>query len=177
MFIGTVLKSLEIEDLVSSIQTSQHCYLARSFIRSSDANFSFDESEGQNFETNELGQSEGDDQFYEAPESLSDSFDQTTQSPLKTPKYLSFRASFPSENLSLRTPSFSRIAGLLPDDALNNMTENIELAETLDSFVKAQIVIYDQNSVLYNHIDKRVSLFLLLNSYSVCNTFILIVIL
>ncbi|KAK4844286.1 hypothetical protein QYF36_018501 [Acer negundo] len=157
MFIGTVLKSLEIEDLVCFNQVSRHCYLARSFIRSEDAHLSSDDTENQSFDTNVLSQSEGDDNFYEAPETLVDSVDQTMQSPQNIFKYLSSQTSFPSENLSLKTPSFSRIAGLLPDDALQNKMENVELTETLDSFVKAQIVFYDQNSSLYSNIDKRVT--------------------
>ncbi|KAH7549714.1 hypothetical protein JRO89_XS13G0070800 [Xanthoceras sorbifolium] len=157
MFIGTVLKSLEIEDLVCFNQVSRHCYLARSFIRSEDAHLSFDDTGNKSFGTNDLAQSEGDDKFYEAPETLVDSVDQTMQSPQNKSKHLSSQTSFPSENLSLKTPSFSRIAGLLPDDALQNRTESIELTETLDSFVKAQIVIYDQNSPLYNNIDKMVT--------------------
>ncbi|KAL5073537.1 hypothetical protein RYX36_012521 [Vicia faba] len=50
--------------------------------------------------------------------------------------------------------TFSRITGLLPSDASSTSTK--ELSDTLESFVKAQIVIYDQNSTLFNNTDKQV---------------------
>lgn len=150
MFIGTVLKSLEIEDLVGNNGVSRPCYLARSFIGSSD--------KIQNFDNNDLTPSEGDDKFYEAPENLVDSAEYTMKSPQSTSEHLSSHCLLLSENLSFKTPSFSRIAGLLPDDAIGGGMDDTQLTETLDSFVKAQIVIYDQNSPLYNNVDKRVGI-------------------
>lgn len=143
MFIGTVLKSLEIEDLVCCNSTSRPCFLARSFVQSSDSHSFYDQ-----FDNNNSTPSEGDDKFYEAPENLVDS------------EYLSSQNSLSLENSSFKPPSFSRIAGLLPVDTVQAKTEDIELMDTLDSFVKAQIIIYDQNSSLYNNVDTQVGCFL-----------------
>ncbi|XP_076943882.1 uncharacterized protein LOC143614277 [Bidens hawaiensis] len=141
MFIGTVLKALEVEDLVSCKGLNQPCYLARSFIRHADAPPVFRTIENQ---------SETDDQFYEAPESLND--------PVDSPGYgFEYSSSLLSERTILKTPSFSRIAGLLPDDARHAGENNLEVTDTLDSFVKAQIVFIDSNSVFYDNIDKRVT--------------------
>ncbi|KAI7739602.1 hypothetical protein M8C21_022627 [Ambrosia artemisiifolia] len=140
MFIGTVLKTLEVEDLVSCKGVNQPCYLARSFIRQADAPV---------FRTIE-NQSEADDQFYEAPDSLNDPVDSPG------PEF-EYSSSIPSERAILKTPSFSRIAGLLPDDARHDGENNLEVTDTLDSFVKAQIVFIDSNSVTYDNIDKRVT--------------------
>lgn len=154
MFIGTVLKSLEIEDLVGIHGVSRPCYLARSFIHSSDAHLSSDEPAIRSVDSNDLSEGE---KFYEAPEDLVDSADHAMQSPQTVSKNLSSQIWLPSENLSLKTPSFIRLAGLIPDDTVENRMEDAEVTETLDSFVKAQIVIYDQNSLLYHNIDKRVT--------------------
>uniref|UniRef100_A0A1J3IIE4 Putative vacuolar protein sorting-associated protein 13A n=1 Tax=Noccaea caerulescens TaxID=107243 RepID=A0A1J3IIE4_NOCCA len=135
MFIGTVLKSLEIEDLVSRSGSNESCYLARSFIQSSVVLPSFEDAEIKNPEESDLTSSEGEEKFYEAPEILVDSIDYT----------------------SLRTPSFSRIDGLLPVDNENITMPSNEATESLDSFVKAQIVIYHQTSPQYNNIDNQVT--------------------
>lgn len=148
IFIGTVLKSLEIEDLVCCNRLSQSCYLARSFIGSVNSPSSSNNAGNQSFDSKDLSQSEGDE-FFEAPENLFDSVD----SPMKSAgNLLSLGMS------SLSPPSFSRIHGLLPDDALQTKREDIEVIGSMDSFVKAQIVIYEQNSPLYNNIDKQVTL-------------------
>lgn len=141
MFIGTVLKSLEIEDLVSRSGSNESCYLARSFIQSSVALPSFKDAEIKNPEGNDLSSSEGEEKFYEAPEILVDSVDYT----------------------SLRTPSFSRMDGLLPVDNRNITMPSSERIESLDSFVKAQIVIYHQTSPQYNNIDNQVKKFLFIH--------------
>ncbi|CAK7336101.1 unnamed protein product [Dovyalis caffra] len=148
MFIGTVLKSLEIEDLVCCNGVSQPCFLATSFVQSSDAYSSFDDTGNRTFDNNNSTPSEGEDKFYEAPENLVDS------------DYLSSQNSLSFEYSSFKHPSFSRIAGSLPGDAVQARTEDTELMDTMDSFVKAQIVIYDQNSPLYKNIDMQVANFL-----------------
>lgn len=141
MFIGTVLKSLEIEDLVSHSGLNESCYLARSFIQSSEVVPSFEDAESRSPEGNDPTSSEGEENFYEAPEILVDSIDYT----------------------SLRTPSFSRIDGLLPVDNKTITRPSNETTESLDSFVKAQIVIYHQTSPQYKNIDNQVDSFLLLH--------------
>ncbi|XWS38677.1 hypothetical protein CRYUN_Cryun19dG0151500 [Craigia yunnanensis] len=156
MFIGTVLKSLEIEDLICCNTVSQPCFLARSFIRSADSHSLLDDAENQSFENNDLSPSEGDDKFYEAPENLVDSVECTTPTPRKTCELVGLQKFCSSEKTSLKT-SFSRVTGLLPDDNLLLRREDVELSDTLGSFVKAQIVMYDQNSPLYNNIDMKVT--------------------
>ncbi|GFZ15404.1 pleckstrin homology (PH) domain-containing protein [Actinidia rufa] len=71
--------------------------------------------------------------------------------------YLNSQSSLLSDKSYLKPPSFSRISGLLPNDSLQDRVDTVESPDTLDSFVKAQIVIYDQNSVLYHNIDKQVT--------------------
>ncbi|GKU95669.1 hypothetical protein SLEP1_g9000 [Rubroshorea leprosula] len=157
MFIGTMLKSLEIEDLICHNRVSQPCYLARSFIRAIDADLSFNNIENKSFNSNDLSPREGDEKFYEAPENLFDSGDYTTLSSDNMSEYPSSQISLSLGSPSLKTPSFLHIAGLLPDDNILSKREDIEISDTLDSFVKAQIVIYDRNSPLYNNNDMRVT--------------------
>lgn len=154
MFIGTVLKSLEIEDLVCCNKGSRPCYLARSFFQSADTP-KFSEAGTSSSNLNELSSSEGDDKFYEAPENLPEPADCGLQSP-RVLEHESYQDSHHSQMLSLRPPSFTRIAGLLPGDTLKPGIVEFEPSATMDSFVKAQIIIYDQNSAIYNDIDKQV---------------------
>lgn len=167
MFIGTLLKSLEIEDLVCGKGVSQPCYLARSFIGSVDVPSSFEDAGNPSYDNNGLIQNEGDDKFFEAPEDkffeapedLIDFVDCPMQS--LGGKHLSSQSqnSFPPEKPLLKPPSFSRVAGLLPAEALQTRRD-IDLTDALDSFVKAQIIIYDRNTPLYNNVDKQVGSFL-----------------
>ncbi|KAM7253783.1 hypothetical protein ACFE04_031465 [Oxalis oulophora] len=159
MFIGTVLKSLEIEDLICSNRASRRCYIARSFIGNVETDLLLLADAGkQNLDGHDRTSSEGEDNFFEASESLVDTLDTFSTPRNMTEYYLSARSPFPSGDFSFKAPSFSRVAGLLPTDDLAQTTKgDIELAETLDSFVKAQIVIYDQNSPLYKNTDKQVA--------------------
>lgn len=163
IFIGTILKSLEIEDLVCCSQRSQPCYLARSFIGTADAHSLFYNTVRDDAESSGLIPSETDDMFYEAPETLADSADHPMQSPGSTSEYPSKSYSeIQFKYSSVEPPNFSRITGLLPSDTPSTSTKEIELSETTESFVKAQIVIYDQSSTRYNNIDKQVGVFGLL---------------
>ena len=72
MFIGMVLKSLEVEDLICRKGRSQYCYLARSVIRSSDALSLSNVNGDGTFVSDDLSQGEGEDEFYEASETLND---------------------------------------------------------------------------------------------------------
>ncbi|PPR99880.1 hypothetical protein GOBAR_AA20786 [Gossypium barbadense] len=132
------------------------CYLARSVVRSADAQ-SLDDAANQCFERNDMSPIEGDDKFYEAPEDLVDSFEFATPTSQKASELASLESFLSSEKTLFMTHSFSRVTGLLPDDNLLPRSEAIEPSDTLDSFVKAQIVIYDQNSPLYNNIDMKVT--------------------
>lgn len=115
-----------------------------------------DDDGNKNFESNGLSPSEGDDKFYEAPENLVDSVECMTPTPRKERESVNLQKNFSSEKSLFMSQSFSRVTGLLPDDNLLLWREDIELSDTLDSFVKAQIVIYDQNSPLYNNTDMKV---------------------
>lgn len=157
LFIGTLLKSLEIEDLVSKSDISESRYLARSFIRNIDASSSFDDAKNQGLDTDEKMASEGDDKFYEAPENLLDPTDSSPLSSINMTENENPEVISQFQKMFLKPPSFSRIAGLLPYVTPWSPQENIDPTDTLDSFVKAQIVIYDQNSPLYHNIDKQVS--------------------
>lgn len=155
MLIGTILKTLEIEDLISSNNFSHSLYLARSIINDADCAH-FDDAKSRDLDRDYRTTSEGDDKFYEAPETLADSVD----SPLHSSGEVSCNSSqlqSMSGKLSLKPPSFCRAAGLLPSD--NLLANGERYAETVmfDSFVKAQIIIRDQSSPLYENIDKKVS--------------------
>lgn len=155
IFIGTILKSLEIEDLVCCSEVSHPCYLARSFIGTTDVHSSFYDTMRQGVEIHDLTP-ETDDKFYEASDSLAD-VDYSVKSPEGSSGHFSRSPGQISSSYSaLERPKFSRIAGLLPDDALTTRTEGIGPSDTLESFIKAQIIIYDQNSPRYNNTDKQV---------------------
>lgn len=151
MFIGTVLKSLEVEDLICRNKVSYPCFLARSFIGSTDADSSFYDVGDQSADN--CVTPGGDDMFYEAAENLADSFG---CSPKNESEYLGSSNLPQSEILSLKPPCFNHIAGLLPTDDIGTERQDIELSDNLDSFVKAQIIIYDRNSPGYNNIDNKV---------------------
>jgi len=141
MFIGTILQSLEIEDLVCG-GTSPRCYLARSFIRGRDVTSALEVAVKQSCNDHDFS-SESDDKFYEASESL--------------PETDSSSGNFSPEVSAFRPPSFSKVPGLLPDSSFQSMDKDMGRIDELDSFVKAQIVIYDQNSPFYSRTDNMVS--------------------
>ncbi|PON47152.1 Vacuolar protein sorting-associated protein [Parasponia andersonii] len=157
IFIGTVLKSLDIEDLVSCSNVSQRCYLARSFMGSADAYLTFDDERNQSVDNSDIETSEGDDKFYEAPENLADSVDYPMKSPRTLSGNLSSQKLLKSESLSYKLPSFTHIPGLLPQGVLQT-TEEVQHTDIMDSFVTAQLVISDQNSRTYNNVDKKVTI-------------------
>ncbi|KNA21084.1 hypothetical protein SOVF_046540 [Spinacia oleracea] len=129
MFIGTLLQSLEIEDLVCG-GTSQRRYLARSFIQGPEVSTVSKENRQSS-----IGD---DDNFYEAPENF-----QETDS--TNPEVSAFKP-----------PNFNRVPGLLPDTLFLSTAEKTGQDDELGSFVKAQIVIYDQNSPFYSNTDTMV---------------------
>lgn len=159
IFIGTVLKALEIEDLVCCKRTSEICYVARSFIRNEDAPSLLNYSDSLTRESNNLGQYEGDDEFYEASEILNDSVGSPLP-PGDDMEYMTPRITTESDSSDLMAPSFSHVAGILPFDVTHMESGQLGVTDALDSFVKAQIVIFDQNSPLYSNIDKQVSQYL-----------------
>lgn len=156
MFIGTILKSLEIEDLICSKTNSQSCYLARSFVHGEEAPSFANFSKNQGLDTNDSTLSEGDDNFFEAAETLVDYADYQIQSPGESLDYVKSQSSLQLRDFA--SPSFSRVAGLLPPGGSETHNVDSEQSVTLDNFVKAQIVLYDQNSSRYSNVDKQVCL-------------------
>ncbi|GFP96481.1 vacuolar protein sorting-associated protein 13c [Phtheirospermum japonicum] len=150
VFIGTVLKALEIEDLVCRKGASQ-VYVARSFIRNADA-----PSLLENTDSLTQTSSEGDDEFYEASENLNDSVG-SPMTPGDEMDRMSSRIITESDNSFMKAPSFMRVAGILPFDVTHLEDGQKGVTDALDSFVKAQIVILDQNSPLYSSVDTKVS--------------------
>lgn len=75
MFIGIVLKFLEIEDLVSCFGLNEFCYLVRFFIQFFVVFLFFKDVEIKNFEGNDFFFSEGEEKFYEVLEILVDFVD------------------------------------------------------------------------------------------------------
>ncbi|XP_073134921.1 uncharacterized protein [Henckelia pumila] len=154
VFIGTVLKALEIEDLVCSEGTSQTCYLTRSFIRNGETPFSLGNTEIATHSSNDVNKYDGDDEFFEASENLNDSVG-SPLSPADGLERMSSRVTTPSPSSSLKTPSFDRVPGLLPSDTHLDAGQ-MGVTDALDSFVKSQMIIFDQNSTLYSNVDKQV---------------------
>jgi len=129
--------------------------MARSYIGTADENSLLYNNMIKCVESSVLIPTESDDQFYEAPETLAESVDYPMQSPRGTSEYRSSSSSDMRFNYSsLTLPKFSRITGLLPSDSPSR--KELELNDTLESFVKAQIIIYDQNSSQYKNTDKQV---------------------
>ncbi|KAG9452487.1 hypothetical protein H6P81_005391 [Aristolochia fimbriata] len=153
MFIGTVLKTLEVEDLFSREEIMHPRYLARSFIGSTNngdtstlpALFS---AGSKRYSGSELNQIEGEEKFYEASDSLADLVESTV--PVRGQSSLSFNRE------AIRPPSFDRCSGLLPDTEILTRSDKSGVVDLLDSFVKAQIIIHDQDSPLYSKVDKEV---------------------
>lgn len=161
ILVGTVLKSLEIEDKYCCAAASMPRYLARSFIKSTDVD-TVDKSSHitdighQNLGNNRLSWSDSEEKFFEASDDLDDLADKSGRSHGSMSEYFSSQRSFSSTKCAIKPPSFSRIPGLVPNAEPQNISSDLEAADTLDSFVKAQIVIYDQDSSQYNSIDNRV---------------------
>ncbi|XP_074317635.1 uncharacterized protein LOC141653693 isoform X2 [Silene latifolia] len=143
MFIGTLLKSLEIEDLVCEAKSERH-YMARSFIRGPDVTSVSEDMLSPSCSGYDIS-TDGDENFYEASENLPETDSPTQFSEILSPEVSAFRP-----------PGFNKVPGLLPDTSFQSTEETIGHIDELNSFIKAQIVIYDQNSPFYNRTDKMV---------------------
>ncbi|KAH9610754.1 hypothetical protein KSS87_017342 [Heliosperma pusillum] len=143
MFIGTLLKSLEIEDLVCEAKSERH-YMARSFIRGPDVTSVSEDMLSPSCSGYDIS-TDGDENFYEASENLPETDSPTQSSGILSPEVSAFRP-----------PGFNKVPGLLPDTSFQSTEETIGHIDELNSFIKAQIVIYDQNSPFYNRTDKMV---------------------
>ncbi|XP_073000916.1 uncharacterized protein [Typha latifolia] len=161
IFIGTILRSLEIEDQYCCTGMTMPRYLARSFIDSTEDTstqslFSSTTSSHKIISDTPIKKNDSVENFFEASDHLDDFIDNSVQRQSSLSEYFSAQASLPSPMLSLMPPSFSRIPGLLPDTELETGSLNLEKNDTLGSFVKAQLVIYNQNSPQYRNLDNRV---------------------
>ncbi|GER35434.1 pleckstrin homology (PH) domain-containing protein [Striga asiatica] len=150
-----LLKALEVEDLVCRKGTSQ-LYIARSFITNIAAPSLLENSVSITHESSDVNQSEGDDEFYEAPEDLND-LAGSPMSPDDEMKGMSSGSITQSENNDSKAPSFTRVAGVLPRDATRMEAGQEGVTDALGSFVKAQIIIFDQHSPLYSSVDTKVA--------------------
>ncbi|KAL5230936.1 hypothetical protein ABZP36_029712 [Zizania latifolia] len=157
LLIGTILRSLEIEDQCYYPGSPVPRYLARSFINSMQAKEvstpSRKNSVGPKDTT--LNKNDSEERFFEA----SDDFDEFETPMLHERSILdcfSTQSFLPASLPSLQPPAFSRIPGLMPDTELQSAGFTSEGDVTFDSFVKAQMVIYDQQSPQYNNLDNRV---------------------
>ncbi|MQL82370.1 hypothetical protein Taro_014851 [Colocasia esculenta] len=154
LFIGTILKSLEVEDLFCFKGMTKPRYLARSFIKSKNdtalnSSLFFSDGGDHKFSSSDQSQLDGEESFFEASDKLSDFVEPAFQPQEDACTDSSDMVSFPSSSSSISAPSFNRVPGLLPDSKSKNSMD-LEKSKTLDSFVKAQIIIFDQDSPLYN---------------------------
>ncbi|KAK3153327.1 hypothetical protein QOZ80_2BG0170820 [Eleusine coracana subsp. coracana] len=157
LLIGTILRSLEIEDQYCYPGSPMPRFLARSFINSMQTQEV--PSPGQKNSTGSKGtplkKNDSEENFFEA----SDDFDEFETPMVKDrtiSDYFSTQNFLPTSLPSLCPPEFSRIPGLIPDSEIETVGFTLDGSNTFDSFVKAQIVIYDQHSPLYNNLDNRV---------------------
>ncbi|ONK73416.1 uncharacterized protein A4U43_C04F31270 [Asparagus officinalis] len=161
LLIGTVLKSLEIEDQFCCVRTARPRYLARSFINNTEQSTVSDSSsisvlDWQKISNNQLNSTDDEEKFFEASDDLDDPGDRSVSRLGSMSEYSTAQPSFSAMRSSMEPPTFSRIPGLIPDSELQNESLKLETADTLDSFVKAQIVIYNADSPHYDNLDNRV---------------------
>ncbi|EPS74221.1 hypothetical protein M569_00532, partial [Genlisea aurea] len=154
VFIGTVVKALEIEDMFCPREPAQICYLARSFIKAADSPSLFNiTSSGLDQIISEFEKNDGDEEFYEASENLNDS----TSSTMSPTHEMQSQILSQSGIYDLKEPIFMRSASLLPP-YINHLEEDQLRGDDTESFVKSQIIMLDQNSPLYSDVDKQVAI-------------------
>lgn len=159
-----MLKSLEIEDQFCCAVGTRPRYLARSCINNTEEAILTDEpssipyANSQKSKSNELNPTDSEDNFFEASDYLDDQADYSVSRFGSISEYFTAQPSFSSMRSSMKPPTFSRVLGLIPDPDGQSTPSNLEAINTLDSFVKAQIVIYSQDSRHYSSIDNRVSM-------------------
>lgn len=168
MAIGAVLESLEIEDAFVGKGSPSCQFLVRSFIKNSNkASGTRKNSLGgvkQKKSRNSWGEKQfkGSDYFFETSEDLEDSSEhkfQGSRQPSDTAsEFFDAASSLANEKLHDEIPSFRRIPGLLPNLEEREKSHVLEQPGYLDSFVKAQVILLDQDSPAYTNIDKQVLL-------------------
>eukprot|EP01018_Ginkgo_biloba_P007916 Gb_35998 [translate_table: standard] len=179
MSIGAVLQSLEIEDAFGGQGCPPCQFLARSFIENS--------SQAHGHRKPSLG-GETAKEFQKALENKQldgneCSFD-TSEDPVDSPEefqiegsikptktvsdYFDAESSHVNDELSKEALSFMRVPGLLPDLEEKHSSHVLEHMGKLDSFVKAQIMLFNEDSPAYANVDKQVLLSLATLSFF-CN--------
>lgn len=159
LLIGTILRSLEIEDQYYYPGSPVPRYLARSFINSMQTKEA--STPGRKNSSGPKGtplkKSDSEDRFFEASDDF-DEFETPMLQERSKSDYFSTQNFLSTGLPSLQPPAFSRIPDLIPDSELQTVGFTLEGSGTFDSFVKAQIVIYDQKAPQYNNLDNRVNL-------------------
>ena len=154
LLIGTILGSLEIEDQFYYPGSPVPRFLARSFINSMQTQELPSPSR-----KNSAGPKKNDSEenFFEASDDF-DEFETPMHRERTISDYFSTQNFLPTSVPSLQPPTFNRIPDLIPDTELQTGGFTLDDSGTFDSFVKAQIVIYDQHSPQYNSLDNRVNI-------------------
>jgi len=112
-----------------------------------------------------LKKTDSEENFFEASDDF-DEFETPMLQERTISDYFSTQNFLPTSLPSLQPPTFNRIPGLIPDSELQTVGFTLDGNDTFDSFVKAQIVIYDQHSPQYNNLDNRVNILNLVMLYA-----------
>jgi vacuolar protein sorting-associated protein 13A/C len=157
LLIGTILGSLEIEDQYYYPGSPVPRFLARSFINSMQTQEvpSPSRKNSAGPKGTPLKKTDSEENFFEASDDF-DEFETPMVQERTISDYFSTQNFLPTSLPSLQPPTFNRIPGLIPDSELQTVGFTFDGNDTFDSFVKAQIVIYDQHSPQYNNLDNRV---------------------
>jgi len=157
LLIGTILGSLEIEDQYYYPGSPVPRFLARSFINSMQTQElpSLSRKNSAGPRNTPLMKNDSEENFFEASDDF-DEFETPMHQKRTISDYFSTQKFLPTSVPSLQPPTFKRIPDLIPDTELQTGKFTLEGSGTFNSFVKAQIVIYDQHSPQYNSLDNRV---------------------
>ncbi|CAD6212089.1 unnamed protein product [Miscanthus lutarioriparius] len=157
LLIGTILGSLEIEDQFYYPGSPVPRFLARSYINSMQTQElpSPSRKNSSGPRGTQLKKNDSEENFFEASDDF-DEFETPMHRERTISDYFSTQNFLPTSVPSLQPPTFNRIPDLIPDTELQTGGFTLDDSGTFDSFVKAQIVIYDQHSPQYNSLDNRV---------------------
>lgn len=167
LLIGTILGSLEIEDQYYYPGSPVPRFLARSFINSMQTQEipSPSRKNSAGPKGTPLKKNDSEENFFEASDDFDD-FETPMLQERTISDYFSTQNFLPASLPSLQPPTFNRIPGLIPDSELQTVGFTLDGNDTFNSFVKAQIVIYDQHSPQYNNLDNRVIISNLVTLYA-----------
>eukprot|EP01018_Ginkgo_biloba_P007485 Gb_23775 [translate_table: standard] len=179
MSIGAVLQSLEIEDTFGGQGCPSCQFLARSFFENSSHDHgqrkpSLGGETAKEFRTAwKNKQLDGNECFFDTSEDPVDSAEEfqiggSTQLTETVSDYFDAESSLVNGMLSKEALSFTRVPGLLPDLEEKDSSHVLERMGKLDSFVKAQVMLFNEDSPAYANVDKQVLLSLATLSFS-CN--------